>query len=152
MSSKAEQAVAYTALILADNSIPITPEKLQALLNAAGIKDVEPIWTALFAKALEGKDVKEILTAVVATGPATGEVVSTKVEDGRMVKGPVMARRTRIEEKTMLGLTTMTWDWGFLTRDFEIVEKTDCCWGELGLLKPYDSCETVQEDLSSTVL
>jgi large subunit ribosomal protein LP1 len=83
MSSKAEQAVSYAALILADDCISITPEKLQALLNAAGIEDVEPVWTTLFAKALEGKDVKEILTAVATTGPATGEVVGTKIEDGK---------------------------------------------------------------------
>jgi large subunit ribosomal protein LP1 len=82
MSSKAEQAVSYAALILADDCVPITPEKLQALLSAAGIEDVEPVWTTLFAKSLEGKDVKEILTAVAATGPATGEVVGAKLEDG----------------------------------------------------------------------
>jgi large subunit ribosomal protein LP1 len=83
MSSKAEQAVSYAALILADDSARITPEKLQTLLTAAGIEDVEPVWTSLFAKALEGKDVKEILTAVAATGPAIGEVVGAKVEDGK---------------------------------------------------------------------
>lgn len=77
MSNKAEQAVAYAALILADDSVPITPEKLQALLKAAGIEDVEPIWTTLFAKALEGKDVKDILTKVAATGPAVGEATTT---------------------------------------------------------------------------
>jgi large subunit ribosomal protein LP1 len=80
MSSKAEQAVAYAALILADDSIPITPEKLQTLLKAAGLEDVEPIWTTLFAKALEGKDVKDILTEVAtATGGAATAI--TKVED-----------------------------------------------------------------------
>jgi large subunit ribosomal protein LP1 len=77
MSNKAEQAVAYAALILADDSIPITPEKLQALLKAAGIEDIEPIWTTLFAKALEGKDVKDILTKIAATGPAVGEATNT---------------------------------------------------------------------------
>jgi large subunit ribosomal protein LP1 len=86
MSSKAEQAVAYAALILADDSIPITPEKLQALLKAAGVEDVEPIWTALFAKALEGKDVKDILTKVAtATGGAT--TATTEVEDGEDRQG-----------------------------------------------------------------
>jgi large subunit ribosomal protein LP1 len=83
MSSKAEQAVSYAALILVDDSIPITPERLQALLQAAAIEDIEPVWTTLFAKALEGKDVKEILTAVAATGPATGEAVGAEVEDGK---------------------------------------------------------------------
>jgi len=76
-TSKAEQAVAYAALILADDSIAITPEKLQVILKAAGIEDVEPIWTTLFAKALEGKDVKDILTKVAATAPA---IVGAPVE------------------------------------------------------------------------
>jgi large subunit ribosomal protein LP1 len=88
--NKAEQAVSYASLILADESITITPEKLQAILKAAGIEDVEPIWTTLFAKALEGKNVKDILTKAAATGPAVGEAGPIKpdakddeiVEDG----------------------------------------------------------------------
>jgi large subunit ribosomal protein LP1 len=79
-ANKAEQAVAFAALILADESIEITPEKLQTLLQAAGIEDVEPIWTKLFAKALKDKDVKDILTTV-GSGPACG-AVQTTVEDG----------------------------------------------------------------------
>ncbi|KAH7068601.1 hypothetical protein FB567DRAFT_246727 [Paraphoma chrysanthemicola] len=77
-TNKAEQAVAFAALILADDSIAITPEKLQALLKAAGVEDVEPIWTTLFAKALEGKDVKDILTKVAASGPAVGGTPTQK--------------------------------------------------------------------------
>jgi large subunit ribosomal protein LP1 len=77
-TNKAEQAVAFAALILADESVAITPEKLQVLLKAAGIEDVEPIWTTLFAKALEGKDVKDILTKVVASVPTVGEAPTEK--------------------------------------------------------------------------
>jgi len=36
-------------------------DKLQSLITAAKVPDVEPIWTTLFAKALEGKDVKDML-------------------------------------------------------------------------------------------
>ena len=68
-TNKAETAVSYAALILADANITITPDKLQALLKAAEVEDVEPIWTSLFAKALEGKDVKDILTAVSTSAP-----------------------------------------------------------------------------------
>jgi large subunit ribosomal protein LP1 len=68
-STKAETAVSYAALILADAKINITADKLQTLLEAAGVEDVEPIWTTLFAKALEGKDVKTLLTTVAASGP-----------------------------------------------------------------------------------
>ncbi|KAI5286587.1 hypothetical protein KEM52_001944 [Ascosphaera acerosa] len=70
MSDLAQQACSYAALILADDNVEITAEKLQTILKAAGIEDVEPIWTSLFAKALAGKDVKEILTDVGATGAA----------------------------------------------------------------------------------
>jgi large subunit ribosomal protein LP1 len=76
-----EVAVSYAALILADESIPITPEKLQALLKAAGIENVEPIWTTLYARALEGKQVKDIITTAAAAGGAP--VVKThENEDG----------------------------------------------------------------------
>ncbi|KAF2796958.1 hypothetical protein K505DRAFT_322951 [Melanomma pulvis-pyrius CBS 109.77] len=84
MSTKAEQACSFAALILADESISITPEKLQALLKTAGIDDVEPIWTTLFAKALGDKDVKDILTTAPASGLASGPVgePQTKGDDG----------------------------------------------------------------------
>jgi large subunit ribosomal protein LP1 len=81
-TSKSEEAVAYAALILADESIAITPEKLQALLKAAGIEDVEPIWTTLFANALKDKNVKEVLTAVSAAPAGRGTAIDSK-EDGK---------------------------------------------------------------------
>ncbi|KZM25256.1 Phosphatidylserine decarboxylase [Ascochyta rabiei] len=67
-----EQAVAFAALILADDNLAITPEKLQALLKVAGIESIEPIWTTLFANALQNKDVKDILTTVATSGPKAG--------------------------------------------------------------------------------
>ncbi|TQS33636.1 hypothetical protein Golomagni_06012 [Golovinomyces magnicellulatus] len=68
--SNAELASSYAALILADDGVEITADKLQTLIKAAGITDVEPIWTSLFAKALEGKDVKDLLTNVGSAGAA----------------------------------------------------------------------------------
>ncbi|KAF3939003.1 hypothetical protein ABW19_dt0205243 [Dactylella cylindrospora] len=64
-----ELAVSYAALILADDGIEITADKLQTLLKTAEV-DVEPIWTTLFAKALEGKDVKDLLLNVGSGGGA----------------------------------------------------------------------------------
>ena len=82
-TNKAEQAVSYAALILADEGIAITPEKLQALLKAAGIEDVEPIWTTLFSKAFDDKNVKDIiLTATTATPAGRGTASDTK-DDGK---------------------------------------------------------------------
>ncbi|KAG5922700.1 60S acidic ribosomal protein P1 [Claviceps capensis] len=48
--SNAELASSYAALILADDNVEITADKLQSLIKAANIQDVEPIWTSMFAK------------------------------------------------------------------------------------------------------
>jgi len=72
--SHAELAVSYAALILADDGVDITADKLQTILKAANLIDVEPIWTQLFAKALEGKDVKDLLTNVGSGGAAPAAV------------------------------------------------------------------------------
>ncbi|EKD13807.1 putative 60S acidic ribosomal protein P1 [Drepanopeziza brunnea f. sp. 'multigermtubi' MB_m1] len=68
--SNAELATSYAALILADDGVDITADKLMTLIKAANIDDVEPIWTSLFAKALEGKDVKDLLLNVGSGGGA----------------------------------------------------------------------------------
>ncbi|KAF9352530.1 hypothetical protein BGX34_012108 [Mortierella sp. NVP85] len=65
----AELATSYAALILTDDNIEITSDKLQTLVKAAGV-EVETIWTSLFAKALEGKDVAAMLSNVGSGGAA----------------------------------------------------------------------------------
>ncbi|XP_037079621.1 60S acidic ribosomal protein P1-like [Pollicipes pollicipes] len=65
-------ACTYAALILADDDIAITSEKLQTLLKAANVT-VEPYWPGLFAKALESTDIKSLLSSVgssVGAAPA----------------------------------------------------------------------------------
>ncbi|KAI4162545.1 MAG: hypothetical protein LQ342_003776 [Letrouitia transgressa] len=66
--SNAELATSYAALILADDDVEVTPDKLQTLIKAANVDDVESIWTTIFAKALEGKDVKDLLLNVGSGG------------------------------------------------------------------------------------
>jgi large subunit ribosomal protein LP1 len=63
MGSKAELACVYSALILADDDVAITGEKIQTILKAASVY-VEPYWPGLFAKALEGINVKDLITNV----------------------------------------------------------------------------------------
>ena len=50
-------------------------EKIQTILKAASV-DVEPYWPGLFAKALEGINVKDLITnvgsGVGGSGPAPG--------------------------------------------------------------------------------
>lgn len=73
MSTKAELACVYSALILVDDDVAVTGEKISTILKAANV-DVEPYWPGLFAKALEGVNVKDLITnigsGVGAAGPA----------------------------------------------------------------------------------
>ncbi|ESW98608.1 hypothetical protein KL918_002000 [Ogataea parapolymorpha] len=61
--------VSYAALILADAELEISSANLQSLITAAGAS-VDNIWTEVFAKALEGQNLKEKLFAMAAAAPA----------------------------------------------------------------------------------
>lgn len=72
MAGNDELACVYAALILQDDEVAVTAEKIQTILKAASV-DVEPYWPGLFAKALEGVDLKTLVSNVgagVGSGPA----------------------------------------------------------------------------------
>ncbi|XP_064652490.1 large ribosomal subunit protein P1-like [Lineus longissimus] len=74
MCTPDELACTYSALILADDDVAITADKLQTILKAANVK-VEPFWPGLFAKALTDVNVKELVTKIgssAGSGPAAG--------------------------------------------------------------------------------
>ncbi|KAL4719938.1 hypothetical protein ACJJTC_018187 [Scirpophaga incertulas] len=74
MVSKAELACVYSALILVDDDVAVTGEKISTILKAAAV-EVEPYWPGLFAKALEGVNVRELITNIgtgVGAAPAGG--------------------------------------------------------------------------------
>lgn len=100
-----ELACTYAALMLHDDGLEITvsndrflwanwlleiqAEKLSKVIKASG-NEVEPYWPMLFAKALKGQDVGELLTNLASAGPAAGpaaaggpveEVVEEKKEE-----------------------------------------------------------------------
>lgn len=77
-------AVSYAALVLADDGVEITSDKLQTLLKAANV-DVEPIYATLFAKALEGKDVKDLLLNVGGASSAAPAASSSAPAAGGTV-------------------------------------------------------------------
>ena len=73
MSAISDQATAYAALILQDDNVEITADKLQTLIKAAGV-DIEAIWSSIFAKALEGQDLSALLMNIGsgAAAPSAG--------------------------------------------------------------------------------
>ncbi|KAH0543811.1 60S acidic ribosomal protein P1 [Glutinoglossum americanum] len=107
--SNAELATSYAALILADDAVDITADKLQTLLKAAGVDDVEPIWTSLFAKALEGKDVKDLLLNVgsgggAAAAPATGAAGGAAPAEAAKEEAPKEEEKEESDEDMGFGL------------------------------------------------
>merc|ERR1711990_470380 len=66
-----ELCCSYAALMLHDDGLEITAEKLSAVIKASG-NEVEPYWPMLFAKALKGADVGSLLSNIGSAAPAGG--------------------------------------------------------------------------------
>lgn len=79
-ANTAELACVYASLILHDDGVAITEDKLKTLIDAAGV-EVDPVWMTVFARALHGKDLKDLLfnfssgaaAAPVAAAPAAAQ-------------------------------------------------------------------------------
>jgi large subunit ribosomal protein LP1 len=67
-------------------------DKILTLTNAAEV-ELEPIWATLLAKALEGKDVKDLLSNVGAGGGAPA------ASSGAVAAGGGAAAEEKVEEK-----------------------------------------------------
>ena len=74
-----ELACTYAALILHDEKLEISSNLIKKLIEASGNK-VEPYWPGLFAKALHGKNVGDLLLGGGGAGAAPAEASSQSVE------------------------------------------------------------------------
>ena len=61
--STSELACVYAALILSDDDVAVTAEKINTILKAANVT-VEPFWPGLFAKCLESVNIKDLVANV----------------------------------------------------------------------------------------
>eukprot|EP00124_Ichthyophonus_hoferi_P000244 Ihof_evm28s8 gene=Ihof_evmTU28s8 len=87
-SSDSELAVVYASLILQDDEIEITADKLETLVHTAGVKGVDQFWYGLFARALDGADMKSLLSSVGsatagAAGPAVAAAATEAAPEGK---------------------------------------------------------------------
>ena len=70
MAETSELACVYSALILYDDDIDITAEKMTKIIQAAKV-NVEAFWPGLFAKALQGRNIGDLICNV-GSAPAAG--------------------------------------------------------------------------------
>mmetsp|Transcript_6513 Transcript_6513/g.18004 ORF Transcript_6513/g.18004 Transcript_6513/m.18004 type:complete len:107 (-) Transcript_6513:77-397(-) len=86
--SAPELACTYAALILHDDGIAITADKIATIVKAAGV-EIEPYWPGLFAKLLERKNIEDLITnvgggaapaAAAAGGAAAGGAAAAEEE------------------------------------------------------------------------
>ncbi|KAJ4728026.1 60S acidic ribosomal protein P1-like [Melia azedarach] len=73
-----EVACTYACLILHDDGIPITAEKIAQLVKAANVT-VESYWPSLFAKLVEKRNIDDLITNV---GSGSGAAVAVAAPAG----------------------------------------------------------------------
>ncbi|XP_065898102.1 large ribosomal subunit protein P1-like [Dysidea avara] len=93
--STSELACVYSALILYDDGIEVTADRITTLIKTANV-NVEPVWPSLFARALKGKDIGALISnvgsgvAVASSGgggaTATGGEEAAKEEEKKEEK------------------------------------------------------------------
>lgn len=104
--STSELACVYAALILADDDVAITSEKITTILKAANV-EVESYWPGLFAKALESVDVKTLITNVGsgagAAAPAGGAAPAAAAAEAAVEKKEEKKEESEEEEDDDMG-------------------------------------------------
>ena len=100
--SISELACTYAALILHDDGIKITAEKISTLVKAANV-EVESYWPALFAKLLEKRSVEDLITNVGSGGGgaavAVGGGAPAAAAAGAEAPPPVEEKKEEPKEK-----------------------------------------------------
>ncbi|XP_004228342.1 large ribosomal subunit protein P1 [Solanum lycopersicum] len=94
--SHGEIACTYACLILNDEDIPITAEKISTLVKTANVT-VEPYWPLLFAKLAEKKNLGDLIMNVGAGGGG-GAAVSVAAPVGGAAAAAAPAAEEKKEE------------------------------------------------------
>jgi large subunit ribosomal protein LP1 len=72
MAAKVQElATGYAALILTDQNLDVTADKLTAIAKAAGIA-LEPIWATTFERVLKGHKLDDLLASATSGGGGGG--------------------------------------------------------------------------------
>ncbi|CAH2044344.1 unnamed protein product, partial [Thlaspi arvense] len=95
--STSELACTYAALILHDDGIDITAEKISKLVKAANV-NVESYWPSLFAKLCAKKNIDDLIMNVGASGGGEAAPVATNVPPTAQAAPAVEETKKKKEE------------------------------------------------------
>jgi len=105
----AELGCTYASLILHDDNVAITGDKIKALLDAAGVK-VAPFWPNLFARVLASRNLDDLILSSGGSGgpaaPAASAAAATpapteqKEEKGGKGKGEEKKKKEEVKEQS----------------------------------------------------
>ena len=97
-----ELCCSYAALMLHDDGLEITAEKLSKVITASG-NSVEPYWPMLFSKALKSAKIEDLLANVGNAGPAAGPAVAAGGA-AEVVEEEKEEKKEEVEDVDMGGL------------------------------------------------
>ncbi|EFJ07677.1 hypothetical protein SELMODRAFT_133189, partial [Selaginella moellendorffii] len=92
-----ETACTYAALILHDDGIAITAEKIATLVKAANVK-VDSYWPSLFAKLLEKRSVDDLILSCGSGGGGAAVAVSAVAGDSAAAPAAAEEKEEKKEE------------------------------------------------------
>ncbi|KAF5756813.1 putative ribosomal protein L12 family [Helianthus annuus] len=92
-----ELASTYACLILSDDGIPITAEKIATILKAANV-ECESYWPSLFAKLAEKKNIEDLIVNVGAGGGGGAPAVAAAPAAGGAAAAAPAAEEKKEEE------------------------------------------------------
>jgi len=95
--SNDELACVYASLILADDNVDVKGDKIAAILKAANY-EIEPYWPGLFAGALEGVKVTDLIKNI-GSAPAAGAAAPAQVAAVEEKKGAAKEAPKKEEKK-----------------------------------------------------
>merc|ERR1712228_60196 len=100
---KDELVCTYAALMLHDGGLDITEEKLKKVIAASG-NSVEAYWPGLFAKALAGKNIGDLLSNAGSASAAPAQAAAPSGGDDKAAEAAAKKKKEEEEAEADLDM------------------------------------------------